>query len=362
MTQTSNPINPNTADSANGAAALTPLLLEWYRKNKRDLPWRKNNDPYRVWVSEIMLQQTRVQTGLLHYERFINEFPDVHALARASEERLMKAWEGLGYYARARNMHKTAMIISAAGGAFPDSYEEWRKLPGVGEYTAGAVASIAFGERVGAVDGNAVRVLMRYAGDTDPVDAAKKKMLKGIVSAILPDCSGEFNQALMDLGAMICTPGEPQCSGCPLQTHCTARKLNLAAKIPVKKQKTPRKIEKRTIVLAICGDRVAFRKRDASSVLKNMWEPLNFSGYLTETNVRLALKERGFQPTGISKLLPAKHIFTHLEWHMHGYACSVRDTIPEYSWFTADQLRDEIAIPSAFRRYIDRLHILLPST
>ena len=224
-------------------AATAAPLLDWYEKNKRDLPWRRTRDPYKIWVSEIMLQQTRVAAALPYYLRWMEELPDVNALAAVEEERLMKLWQGLGYYSRARNLQRAAkVIVEELDGRFPDTWEGLRKLPGVGDYTAGAVASIAFGRRVPAVDGNVLRVAARVANIRENImDPKVRRRLSELMAAAVPsDRPGTYNQALMDLGATVCLPnGKPLCDACPLSALCEAHRLGLEEVLPVREKKAP---------------------------------------------------------------------------------------------------------------------------
>lgn len=335
------------------------LLLGWYDAEKRDLPWRENRDPYRIWVSEIMLQQTRVEAVISYYLRFLQRFPDVFALADASEEEAVKAWEGLGYYSRVRNMQKTAQIIAAAGGEFPSDVAALRKLPGFGEYTAGAVASIAFNRPVPAVDGNVLRVLARLNADPDDISLpqTKKKAAAAIVDWIIADRAGDFNQAIMDLGATICLPnGEPKCSDCPLREHCRAYASGQQNALPVKAPKAERRQEEKTVFVLLHGDLAAVRRRPAKEVLAGMWELPMAAGWLSEQEQREQLAAWGIRPKdGILRKLPAaKHIFTHIEWKMRGVLVQAEEPVESggLQWITPEERAEKVAIPSAFRAYL----------
>ena len=250
-------------------------LMQWYAKHARTLPWRSDPTPYHVWLSEIMLQQTRVEAVIGYYDRFLEELPDVQSLAAVSEERLLKLWEGLGYYNRARNLQKAAVqICEQYQGKFPESYEEWLALPGIGAYTAGAVTSIAFGKKEAAVDGNVYRIYTRlYADDTEISKTAFQRNVRETVKEALPEEAGRFNQALMDLGALICIPnGEPHCSVCPVAEFCKARKHGTMQCYPVKKTKKERKLEQRTIFVIECQGKYMIRKRPEKGLLAGMWE------------------------------------------------------------------------------------------
>ncbi|MDD6174582.1 MAG: A/G-specific adenine glycosylase [Firmicutes bacterium] len=335
------------------------LLLQWYDRSKRELPWRMNHDPYRVWVSEIMLQQTRVEAVIPYYERFLRRFPDVFALAEAPEEDAVKAWEGLGYYSRVRNMQKAARIIAASGGIFPQNADELRKLPGFGEYTAGAVASIAFNQPVPAVDGNVLRVLSRLnCDDRDISEPQTRKSAALQIGQWIPDGrAGDFNQAIMDLGATVCLPtGEPRCGECPLQQHCLAFAKGCQRSYPVKAPKPERRQEKKTVFVLLHGDLAAIRRRPAGDVLAGMWELPTVSGWLSEQEQREQLSGWGvrLQNNALQQLPAAKHVFTHIEWQMKGVLIQAAEPAGTKGlrWITPEERSGEIAIPSAFRAYL----------
>ena len=326
-------------------------LLEWYSASKRILPWRKNTDPYRIWISEIMLQQTRVEAVKEYYVRFLGRFPHISALAEAEEDEVLKYWEGLGYYSRARNLHKAAKLICAEyGGKFPSDYDAIRSLPGIGEYTAGAISSIAFELPVPAVDGNVLRVLTRLTSDERCIDEpAVKKDLTQKLAAIYPaERRGDFTQSLMELGATVCLPnGAPKCGECPLKDLCQGYRTDTALSYPVRKEKAPRKIEEKTVLLMEWDGKTALRKRTEEGLLKGLWELPNFSGTLTEE----ALCEM-FSPRSISLHSRKKHIFTHIEWHMTCWRMILPAPLPEYEWVTEHQLKEDYALPAAFSKYI----------
>jgi len=324
--------------------ALTLPLLAWYRDNKRTLPWREDPTPYHVLVSEVMLQQTRVAAVVEYYRRFLEELPTVEALAGCPEDRLMKLWQGLGYYNRARNLQKAAVRIVSLGG-FPGTYRELLGLNGVGEYTAGAIASIAFGQAVPAVDGNVLRVITRVTGDfSDISEPSTKKKIAGDLAKIIPiEAPGDFNQALMELGAVVCVPnGAPACEKCPLRELCGAKREDWVDKLPVKGAKRARRIEERVVWLVFHEGRVALRRRPKKGLLAGLWEyPNDLLGAVCPVE-----GEARFAAT-------AKHIFTHMEWHMTGYEVEAGSgELPE-GWIWADKkaLRGEYAIPSAFQGF-----------
>lgn len=338
-------------------SAVDPLL-SWYEAHRRDLPWRKDRDPYRIWVSEIMLQQTRVEAVKPYFARFMEHFPTPDVLAFAPEEELLKCWEGLGYYSRARNLQKAAKAIAAEhGGRFPETFEEILALPGIGSYTAGAIASIAFRLPVPAVDGNVLRVISRVLASRDDIlKAGTKKRMEGLLREILETRSsvdpGEFNQALIETGAIVCVPnGEPLCGQCPFYTVCLSRERELTGEIPVKTPKKKRKTEEKTVLLLEYQDKIAIRKRSAQGLLASLYEFYSLPGALSadEVKERLQITE---EP---ERLTDAKHIFSHVEWHMNGYFVELSKrplTLSEDVIFVSrKELRATYPIPSAFSAY-----------
>jgi len=334
---------------------LPEPLLAWYRANARDLPWRHTADPYPIWVSEIMLQQTRVAAVLGYYARFLEAFPSVEALAAAPEEQLMKLWEGLGYYSRARNLQKAAKIVAEAGG-FPDTYQGLLALPGVGDYTASAIAAAAFARREAAVDGNVLRVVTRLTDCHDDIlDPRVKKAVRGQLQAVMPERGGDirlFNQAVMELGAMVCGPsGPPKCQVCPARDFCLGRMRGTAEDLPVKRAKKARRTEEKTVFLLLRDGRIALRKRPGTGLLAGLWEFPNVEGALSEETAPAAVSAWGLEPRAWRNRLTAKHIFTHVEWHMTGYTLEVSGAGPEdFVWVDAEGLTEH-AVPSAFARY-----------
>lgn len=335
-------------------------LLDWYAANARDLPWRKTSDPYRIWVSEIMLQQTRVEAVKPYYERFLNAFPTVRDLAKAPEEKLLKLWEGLGYYSRARNLQKAARVIVAEyGGKMPADEEKLRKLPGIGDYTAGAIASIAFGIRAPAVDGNVLRVLARVSGSYADITLQEtKNAFRAALRAVVPERAGAFTQAMIELGACVCVPnGEPKCALCPLAPWCAANEKNLTAELPVRSAKKPRRIEERTVLLIRDGDRTALHKRPEKGLLAGLYEYPNLPGHLLPEELPGIIRQMGFEPLRMTRLEDSKHVFTHIEWHMIAYAVKIAPEFDGYHpasgffFVRDDDLRGNYAIPSAFSAY-----------
>lgn len=333
-------------------------LMEWYGEHARSLPWRDDPTPYHVWLSEIMLQQTRVEAVKGYYERFLEALPDVSHLASVQEERLMKLWQGLGYYNRARNLQRAAQIICGEyGGQFPESYEQWLALPGIGEYTAGAVVSIALGQREPAVDGNVYRIYTRIKADqTDITKAAFKKQVRRDIQEILPKQAGRFNQALMDLGATVCIPhGKPHCDDCPLAANCLAYGQGNMSDYPVKPEKKKRRIEKRTVFLVEYQGRYLIQKRPERGLLAGMWEFPAQEGHLSPEKVREQMKSWNLKEE-IKLLGTAKHIFSHVEWHMLGYGLSLQKLPAQLGgqgiFCDRQALRDKYSIPSAFAYYL----------
>lgn len=356
-------LEPAPAAAAAQAGPLPPIapaLLEWFYANRRSLPFRQNPSPYRVWVSEIMLQQTRVSAALPYYERFMAELPTVQDLAGCGEERLHKLWEGLGYYSRVRNLQKAArLVVERYGGELPADYEALRALPGIGEYTAGAIASICFGLPVPAVDGNVLRVFSRlYADRRNVLDLAVKKAFTSRVLAHQPpDAPGPYNEALMELGALVCLPGgAPLCAGCPLAGLCRARAQGLQTVLPVKARPRARRVQPVTLLAVFSPQGVLLERRPPKGLLAGLWQPLLAECALTEAEAREFLAARGLGGAVQTGPLPAaKHIFTHIEWRMAGwrYTCpQPPQTLPAgLVWASPAQLQSELALPGAFRAY-----------
>ena len=333
---------------------LPGLLLPWYQQNKRDLPWRKDRQPYHVWLSEIMLQQTRVEAVRGYYARFLEALPTVRDLALCPEEQLLKLWEGLGYYNRARNLQKAAKTVAETG--FPDTYEGLLALPGVGEYTAGAVASICFDRPVAAVDGNVLRVLARFLADERPItDPAVKKGAKALLEAVYPtDSPGDFTQALMELGATVCLPnGPPKCESCPLSARCRARLEGKTDTLPVKPRKQQRKTEDRTVFLLRCGEKLAIEKRPDSGLLAGLWQLPNGHGPGTPDLALAQAAKWGCEPHDILSQRHKKHIFTHITWELEGFDITCGREDPRFVWATPEELQTKYALPTAFRQFLE---------
>lgn len=338
-----------------------PRLIEWYRENRRELPWRQEPTPYHVWISEIMLQQTRIEAVIPYYRRFLEELPDVRALAAVSEDRLMKLWQGLGYYSRARNLKKAAEeIVKNYDGKLPSGADELRGLSGIGEYTAGAIASIAYGEPAPAVDGNVLRVLSRlFASDADIMLPAVKKEMTALLADFYP--TGEeaalLTEGLMELGEVICIPnGEARCALCPLASFCRAKAEGRVAELPVRSAPKKRKIEERTVLLlqSRTGE-YAIAKRPEEGLLAGMWEFPNLPGKLSAEDVRMLLLKQQIHLSAIAPCGTGKHIFSHVEWHITGFFAEVEETGGGYLWRTAEEIRRDFAVPTAYRMFLKQL-------
>ncbi len=341
---------------------LVEPLLEWFRGNARALPWREDATPYRVWVSEIMLQQTRVEAVKPYFERFVDALPSIQDLAECEEDKLLKLWEGLGYYNRARNMQATARTVTEEyGGELPADHEKLLGLKGVGRYTAGAIASIAYQIPVPAVDGNVLRVVARVsADDADIMRQQTRARAEQALAKVIPkDRAGAFNQALMELGATVCLPnGAPLCAGCPWADFCEARKREIWQELPVKSKAKPRRVEEKTVFVIRDGGRVALHKRPARGLLAGMYEFPNTSGHLTEEEALRWAKGKKLTPIRIRELGPAKHIFSHVEWHMVGYAIRVDELAEQKNgmlFVDAADSRERYPIPAAFGAYAERV-------
>lgn len=337
-------------------------LVQWYRENKRDLPWRENPEAYRVWISEIMLQQTRVEAVKGYYDRFLKTLPDVQSLAEAEEDQLLKLWEGLGYYNRVRNMQKAArQILVDYHGVFPSDYEEIRSLTGIGSYTAGAISSFVFGKPEPAVDGNVLRVLTRILADHSDImkQSTKTKMEKALRKVIPEGSPSDFNQGLIELGAIVCVPnGEPKCQECPVSHLCRAREDGRISEFPVKKKAKARRIEDKTILVFRDDEEIAIGKRDKKGLLAGLYELPNVPGHLSRKEVENYCKEIGLLPIRIKKLPAAKHIFSHVEWHMIGYDIRVdeleKTNKKEFLFIHPGEIEKTYPIPAAFEMYMPK--------
>lgn len=341
---------------------MTAPLLYWYQGAARDLPWRRDVTPYHVWISEIMLQQTRVEAVKGYYARFLEAFPTVEALAAAEDDVLNKVWQGLGYYSRARNLKKAAIrLVEDYNGVLPADYEALLSLPGIGAYTAGAIGSIAFGLPTPAVDGNVLRVVTRLcADDADIMKQTTKDSVTAALAEIYPETPDEaamMTQALMELGATVCVPnGAPHCEECPLASLCQAHADGEELLYPNKPPKKGRTRVDKTVFLLRCGNRYAIRKRPDEGLLSGLWEFPSVDAVLDEQEAVSCLRRGGLAVEAVERIPDAKHIFTHIEWHMRGYLVSVRNEHPSYVWADAEEIRQIYSIPSAFKAFLGLLH------
>ncbi len=333
-------------------------LLNWYQYHHRDLKWRSTKDPYHIWISEIMLQQTRVEAVKGYYEHFVQEIPDIDALANISDEKLLKLWEGLGYYNRARNLKKAAIqIMESFDGKFPKDYEKVLSLPGIGEYTAGAICSICFELPVPAVDGNVLRVVTRLSECYDSIDDLKTKRL--VRQQLLPvyekgRCS-ELTQALMELGAVICVPkGKPRCKECPLGQLCEAHKNGTWSRLPVRKEKKKRKVEEKTVFILHDGNRYGIHKREGKGLLANLWEFYHVDGKMEANDAVAFISRQGFEPVRIEREIPYTHIFSHVEWRMIAYYIECRKQKDGLLWVEREAFNTIYALPTAFKVFLEK--------
>ena len=333
---------------------LPEALLPWFDENKRDLPWRRDKEPYHVWLSEIMLQQTRVEAVKGYYHRFLEALPDIKALAEADDELLHKLWEGLGYYSRVRNLKKAALVIMERyEGIFPRKYEAVLALPGIGNYTAGAICSIAFDQPKAAVDGNVLRVISRLTEDGTPIDLpAYKKKVQTALEAVYPQAAGQFTQALMELGATLCGPNwKPRCAECPCGSFCGSALHGTAEQFPVKTPKAKRKTEKRTVFILSCDGRYALEKRPDMGLLAGLWQFPNVAGWLEPEKAPEAVEAMGIKPRELLRQIHRKHIFTHIQWEMRGIYLETAGISGNFVWMTAEEIKGKAALPTAFRQF-----------
>ena len=338
--------------------SAAPKLTEWFAVNGRDLPWRASRTPYKVLVSETMLQQTRIEAVLKYYDRFMEAFPTLSALAEAPEDQVMKLWEGLGYYSRARNLKRTAEICKEKyGGTLPRSFKELLKLPGLGSYSAGAVASLCYEEPVPAVDGNVLRVLARFFGDGRDVRLPEvRKEAEDVIREVLEDgpvSPSLFNEALMELGETLCAPkGKPQCGRCPWEKQCRAHAEGREEELPYRSAGAARAVEEKTVWIFMCGGKAALEKRPDSGMLRGLYGFPMTEGTVPDADAAdAALREKGITPLSIHPCGRAKHVFTHREWHMTGYLAETEKPVPGLLYVSMPDLANEYALPSAFRYF-----------
>ena len=333
---------------------LPGALLPWYRENKRDLPWRADREPYHVWLSEIMLQQTRVEAVKGYYARFLSALPAIADLAACDDDLLHKLWEGLGYYSRVRNLKKAAQVVmDTYGGVFPGEYDQVRALPGIGDYTAGAICSICFDFPTPAVDGNVLRVIARITDNDTPIDLpARKKEVQSQLASIYPAEAGDFTQALMELGATVCGPNrKPDCEICPCRHFCLGYRSGTAEKLPVKSPKKGRREENLTVFILSCGDCYALEKRPDSGLLAGLWQFPNTPGKLDAAKAAAWASEQGLGLRDIRRISEKKHIFTHIQWNMTGIYLEVSEKPDAFRWFAEEEIEEKAALPTAFRQF-----------
>lgn len=339
---------------------LPQALLPWYQANKRILPWRMDCDPYHIWVSEIMLQQTRVEAVKGYYTRFLSALPTIHDLSNCEDEVLHKLWEGLGYYSRVRNLKKAAEVICRDfDGKFPQNYTQILALPGIGEYTAGAICSIAFNFPTPAVDGNVLRLISRLTNDSSPIDDPRTKAhVRNLLAEIYPKDAGSFTQALMELGATVCGPNrKPDCEHCPCSSFCQGHLLGTADSLPVKSPKKGKRQEDKTVFIFSCGDLFALEKRPPSGLLASLWQFPNVDGKADTTSALEIARQMGLQPTQIYRHTERKHIFTHIQWNMRGFYLEVKAPTDNLEWFTAEEIETNAALPTAFRLFWEEANV-----
>lgn len=337
---------------------LPAALLPWYRENRRDLPWRRDREAYHVWLSEIMLQQTRVEAVKGHYTRFLDALPTIEALSQCDDDMLHKLWEGLGYYSRVRNLKKAAIRVTEEhGGVFPRKYEDVRALPGIGEYTAGAICSICFNQPIPAVDGNVLRVISRLTEDDTPIDLpAYKAQVRNALAEIYPVQAGDFTQALMELGATLCGPNwKPRCEECPCRGFCGGALHGTAESFPVKLPKKGKRIEEKTIFILSCDGRYALEKRPGEGLLAGLWQFPNVETKLETADALAAVEQMGLRPREVLRQVERKHIFTHIRWEMRGIYMEVSEPSGNCTWLTAEEINASAALPTAFRQFWEEI-------
>ena len=339
--------------------SLPAALLPWYGENKRDLPWRKDREPYHVWLSEIMLQQTRVEAVKGYYTRFLQALPTIETLADCDDDRLHKLWEGLGYYSRVRNLKKCAnVIVEQHGGRFPVDYEKVLALPGIGEYTAGAICSICFDSPTPAVDGNVLRVVSRLTRDETPIDTpVYKKFVCRELAKVYPTNAGDFTQALMELGATVCGPNrKPDCEVCPCKAFCESAKTGDGERFPVKMPKKEKRTEERTVFILSCEGKYALEKRPGKGLLARLWQFPNCLGKLETQAALLKVEELGLRPRQLLRQVERSHIFTHIRWDMRGIYLEISECAGGFHWLTAEEIDKDTALPTAFRQFWEEIN------
>lgn len=337
---------------------LPAALLPWYQKNHRELPWRQDREPYHIWLSEIMLQQTRVEAVKGYYTRFLDALPTIPALAQCDDDALHKLWEGLGYYSRVRNLKKAAqVIVSDHGGVFPRDYEAVLALPGIGAYTAGAICSIAFDTPVPAVDGNVLRLVARLTDDPTPIELpAFKTAAREALASIYPEEAGDFTQSLIELGATLCGPNRPpECDICPCSSFCLGCSRGTARSLPVRSPKREKKAEEKTVFILSCDGKYALEKRPDTGLLARLWQFPNTAGILEPEAALRYLEEQGLHPRELLRQVRRRHIFTHIQWEMQGIYMELSQPSERFRWLTPDQISSEAALPTAFRQFWEEI-------
>ena len=338
---------------------LPQALLPWYDAGHRELPWRADREPYHIWLSEIMLQQTRVEAVKGYYTRFLNMLPSIHALAECDDDLLHKLWEGLGYYSRVRNLKQAAKVIMEHyDGIFPKTYEDILALPGIGEYTAGAICSIAYDQPTPAVDGNVLRVITRLTEDPTPIDRpAFKKSVCDRLAEVYPARAGDFTQSLMELGATACGPNrKPDCENCPCKSFCGGANHGTAENFPVKSEKKARKIEDKTVFILSCDGKYALEKRPDKGLLASLWQFPNAPGSLGAEEALVVVEAMGLRPRELKRQVERSHIFTHVQWEMRGIYLEVAEEAGEFVWMTAEEIETGAALPTAFRQFWEEIN------
>lgn len=342
----------------NELEVIVKPLLTWFQKEKRDLPWRHTNDSYKIWISEIMLQQTRVEAVKEYYQRFLKELPTLEDLAEVSEDKLLKLWEGLGYYSRARNLKKCAQaVIGQKKKELPRDYEELIKLPGIGPYAAGSISSIAYGQKNPAIDGNVLRVMTRlHEDDRDIMNPKVRKDYFNKLQKIMPKNTRDFTESLMELGALVCLPnGLPLCDKCPLSFYCQSYKNQTMLKYPIKKKEKQRKIEEKTIMIMEYHGLYALQKREDKGLLASMYEFINEDKKMNKEELVNWLKAQEISFERIEELGEAKHIFSHLEWQMNGFLITCKNKKEKFIWASKEELLTKYSIPNAYSKYLKKI-------
>lgn len=335
---------------------LPEVLLPWYEANKRQLPWREDRQPYHVWLSEIMLQQTRVEAVKGYYRRFLEALPTVESLAACPDDRLHKLWEGLGYYSRVRNLKKAAnVILTDYAGIFPREHAQVRALPGIGDYTAGAVCSICYDQPTPAVDGNVLRIAARLTDDATPVDLpAYKKEVTARLAKIYPTQAGSFTQALMELGATVCGPNrKPDCENCPCSGFCLGYARGTAEALPVRLPKREKRREEKTVLILSCEGQYALLRRENKGLLAGLWQFPDVPGKFSAQAALEKVEHMGLIPVEIYKEVEREHIFTHIIWQMRGVYVEVKEPAGNFTWMSQEQVAQEAALPTAYRQFWD---------